>query len=64
MLREAIVNMSLLLIMSLAVLLTVGHLINLTFRELVWGTVPGRIGLGVLGVIFLLFWAQLQRVHS
>ena len=64
MLREAIVNMSLLLVMSLAVLLTVGHLINLTFRELVWGTVPGRIGVGALGVIFLLFWAQLQRVHS
>lgn len=64
MLREAIVNMFLLLVMSLAVLLTVGHLINLTFRELVWGTVPGRIGLGALGVIFLLFWAQLQRVHS
>jgi len=64
MLREAVVNMALLLIMSLAVLLTVGHLINLTFRELVWGTIPGRIGLGALGVIFLLFWAQLQRVHS
>ena len=64
MLREAIVNMALLLAMSLAVLLTVGHLINLSFRELVWGTVPGRIGLGALGVIFLLFWAQLQRVHS
>ncbi len=64
MLREAVVNMALLLIMSLAVLLTVGHLINLTFRELVWETIPGRIGLGALGVIFLLFWAQLQRVHS
>lgn len=63
MLREAIVNMGLLLVMSLAVLLTVGHLINLSFRDLVWGTVPGRIGLGALGVIFLLFWTQLQRVH-
>lgn len=63
MLREAVVNMSLLLAMSLAVLLTVGHLINLSLRDLVWGTVPGRIGLGALGVIFLLFWAQLQRVH-
>lgn len=64
MLREAIVNMVLLLVMSMAVLLTVGHLINLSFQELVWGTIPGRIGLGVLGVIFLLFWIQLQRVHS
>lgn len=64
MLREAIVNMALLLVMSLAVLLTVGHLINMSFRELVWGTIPGRIGLGALAVIFLLFWAQLQRVHS
>ncbi len=64
MLREAIVNMALLLVMSMAVLLTVGHLINLSFQELVWGTIPGRIGLGALGAIFLLFWIQLQRVHS
>lgn len=64
MLREAIVNMALLLIMSLAVLLTVGHLIGMTFRELAWGTLPGRIGLGALGVIFFLFWVQLQRVHG
>lgn len=64
MLREAVVNMALLMVMSLAVLMTVGRLINLSFQELVWGTLPGRIGLGALGVIFLLFRAQLQRVHS
>lgn len=64
MMREAVVNMSLLLIMSLAVLLTVGHMINLSFRELVWETLPGRIGLGALFIIFLCFWAQLQRVHG
>lgn len=64
MLREAVVSMALLLAMSMVVLLTVGHLISLSFRDLVWGTVPGRIGLGALGVIFLLFWVQLQRVHS
>ena len=64
MLREAVVNMALLLAMSLAVLLTVGHLIGMSFQELVWGTLPGRIGLGALGTIFLLFWVQLQRVHS
>lgn len=64
MLREAIVNMTLLLAMSMVVLLTVGHLINLSFWDLVWGTIPGRIGTGVLGGIFLLFWIQLQRVHS
>ena len=64
MLREAVVSMALLLAMSMVVLLTVGHLINLSFWDLVWGTIPGRIGLGALGVIFLLFWVQLQRVHS
>ena len=64
MLREAIVNMALLMAMSLTVLLTVGNLIGLPFRELVFGTVPGRIGTGILGVIFLLFWMQLQRVHG
>ena len=64
MLREAVVNMALLLVMSMAVLLAVGHLISLSFRELVWGTIPGRIGLGALGAIFLLFWLQLQKIHS
>ncbi len=64
MLREAVVNMGLLLAMSLAVLLTVGRLIGLSFAELVWGTIVGKAGLGALGVIFLLFGIQLQKAHS
>ena len=64
MLREAMVNMLLLMAMSLAVLLTVARLINLSFGQLVWGTIVGRVGLAALGVIFLLFWIQLQRIHS
>lgn len=64
MLREAAVNMLLLLVMSVAVLLTVGHLIDVPMRALLWDTVPGKLGLALLVLIFLLFLGQVQRVHG
>jgi len=63
MLREAVVNMALLLAMSSVVLFTVGHLIGVSVYSLLWETVPGRLGLAVLGMIFLMFWGQMQKVH-
>ncbi len=63
MLREALVNMALLLGMSVAVLFTVGHLIDISVWWLLTGTLPGRIGLCVLAVIFGLFAGQMQRVQ-
>ncbi len=63
MLREAVVNMVLLLGMSLAVLLTVGHLTDSSLRELLVGTLPGRAVCGILLVIFCLLGGQLHRAQ-
>ena len=64
MLREAAVNMVLLLGMSAVVLVTVGILTDRSLWELMFHTLPGRIGTGVLSVIFGLFAGQLYRAQS
>lgn len=64
MLREAAVNMVLLLGMSVIVLMTVGHLTDRTLWELLWGTLPGKAGCGILLGIFGLFGGQLHRAQS
>lgn len=64
MLREAAVNMVLLLGMSVIVLMTVGHLTDRTLWELLWGTLPGKVGCGILLGIFGLFGGQLHRAQS
>lgn len=63
MLREAAVNMALLLGMSFVVLLTVGHLTEVSLWTLLAGTVPGRVGTCVLLVIFGLFAGQLRKAQ-
>ena len=64
MLREAAVNMVLLLGMSIVVLMTVGHLTGRPLWELLTGTLPGRVGCCILLVIFGLFGGQLHRAQS
>lgn len=64
MLREAAVNMILLLGMSVIVLITVGHLTDRTLWELLWGTLPGKAGCGILLGIFGFFGGQLHRAQS
>lgn len=63
MLREATVNMMLLLGLSGIILLTVDGLIELSVWHVLWFTLPGRIGLGVLCVIFLLFAGQIYKIN-
>lgn len=63
MLREATVNMLLLLGMSGIVLVTVGHLTGGSLWQLLTGTVPGKIGCCILLVIFGLFGSQLHRAQ-
>lgn len=64
MLREAAVNMVLLLGMSVVVLLTVGFLVGISLMELLTGTLPGRVGICILLGIFGLFGGQLYRAQS
>ena len=63
MLREAAVNMVLLLGMSFVVLLTVGHLTEVSLWTLLAGTMPGRVGTCILLVIFGLFAGQLRKAQ-
>lgn len=63
MLREAAVNMALLLGMSFVVLLTVGHLTEVSLWTLLAGTVPGRVGACILLVIFGLFAGQFRKAQ-
>lgn len=63
MLREAAVNMLLLLGMSAVVLLTVGHLTDNSLWQLLTGTVPGKVGCCILLGIFGLFGGQLHKAQ-
>lgn len=63
MLREAAVNMLLLLGMSAIVLLTVSHLTDSSLWQLLAGTLPGKVGCCILLGIFGLFAGQLHRAQ-
>lgn len=63
MLREAAVNMLLLLGMSAIVLLTVGHLTDSSLWQLLVDTLPGKVGCCILLGIFGLFAGQLHRAQ-
>lgn len=63
MLREAAVNMILLLGMSAIVLSVVGFLTEISLWELMTGTLPGRVGLVILLAVFAAFAGQLHKVQ-
>lgn len=62
MVREAYVNLFLLAAMSFIVLLSVGNLTGTEMVPLLTRTWPGRIGLGLLIFIFLLFQGKVNRL--
>lgn len=61
MLQEALINMVLLLVLSLVILAAVGSLVQMPISQLLLGTLPGRIGLCVLGAICVMFIGQFRR---
>lgn len=63
MLREAAVNMILLLGMSAIILSVVGFLTDISLWELMTGTLPGRVGLVILLAIFAMFAGQLHKAQ-
>ena len=62
MIREAFINMSLLLIMSAVTLLTVDGLIRPSVWIILFETWPGRIALGIILFILILFAGKIYRV--
>lgn len=64
MLREAAVNMILLLGMSAVVLSVVGFLTEFSLWELMTGTLPGRVGIVILLAVFAAFAGQLHKAQS
>lgn len=63
MLREAAVNMLLLLALSVFILLTVDGLIDLSIWHILLFTLPGKMALGALSLIFLLFARQIYTIN-
>lgn len=63
MVREAIINMLLLLLMSVIVFLAVDKLIETSIWQLLLFTIPGRIAMVVIGLIFVLFARQIYKIH-
>lgn len=61
MLQEALINMVLLLVLSLVILAAVGSLVQMPISQLLLETLPGRIGLCVLGAICVMFIGQFRR---
>ena len=61
MLREAVINMSLLLLMSGVILLTVDGLIGISIWTLLFHTFPGKLALLIVAVILLLFGRQAYK---
>ena len=64
MLREAVINMVLLLAMSLFALLTVDGLIETSIWNIVWHTLPGKAAVIVVLVVFGLLARQLYNVQK
>ena len=60
MLREAVINILLLLGMSVFILLTVDRLIQVSLWQILFHTWPGHVALGVVTVILLIFGGQLR----
>lgn len=63
MLREAFINMAILLGMSLVVLAVVGNLIAFPIWIFLWESLPGRIALGTVLFILCLFAGQTGRIQ-
>lgn len=60
--NEALVNMMILLGMSVVILVTVGQLIETSMQQILFQTLPGRICLTVIVVIFALLYRQIRKL--
>ena len=60
-LREAVINMMMLLGLSGLIFVTVDGMIEKSIWQVLFQTTPGRMGLGLLAFIFLLFGRQIYK---
>lgn len=63
-LREAVVNMGILFLMSLVVFMTVDGLIDISIWDVLFHTLPGQIAMGVFILIFMAFGRQIYRINQ
>ena len=64
MLREAFINMLMLLGMSLFAFIAVDMLIDRSIWDILWNTLPGRGALTIAGTIMLLLLGQLSKINQ
>ncbi len=64
MLREALLNLFLLLGMSLLVFVSVDHLIDTSIWDLLFHSLPGRGAMAIFAAILFLFGRQMYRLHK
>ena len=64
MLRESAINMVILLIMSFAVLDISAHLSEVSVYSLVFKSLPGRITLGVMASVCMMYFAQAASLYK
>jgi len=62
--NEAMVNMLILAAMSVVILISVEQLITASIWVILLHTLPGQIGLSVIGVIFALLYRQIRRLDQ
>ena len=64
MLRESAINMILLLVMSFAVLAITTSLSETTVKEVILGSLPGRVTIGVMAGVFLMYFGQATKLYK
>ena len=62
MVKEALVNMVILLGMSVVVILAVGQLVGASISQILLQTLPGRISPGVIISIIVVFYGQIRKL--
>ena len=64
MLRESAINMVLLMVMSYVVIAISASLAETHVSTIVLGSIPGRVTLGVLGTVLMMFFAQAASLYK
>ncbi len=63
MLREATINLFLLLALSGFIFVLVDRMIAVSMKEILFHTLPGKMGIGILAAIFWMFARQLYKIR-